>query len=170
MNEWTLFKCRGDLFFLDKDECETHYCGVGECVNTDGSFECTCFDGYEVNDQRVCVGKSEIKTFLELSSSTDTYLRVHRMKSGSIAATLRVGIVARSIRWRLAGFTNSIKALQSNTDTFLRWTLIRGSQFIGLGNCSRRENFFSPLSCARFFLLANSSCKNFVKSNTGLGG
>ena len=51
-----------------------------------------------MNDQRVCVGKSEIKTFLELSSSTDTYLRVHRMKSGSIAATLRVGIVARSIR------------------------------------------------------------------------
>ena len=48
--------CNG-LFVLDVDECQSHDCDQGECTNTVGSFSCKCIDGYEENNQRVCVGK-----------------------------------------------------------------------------------------------------------------
>ena len=33
------------LFFSDIDECEDNPCD-GDCVNTEGSYECTCPEGY----------------------------------------------------------------------------------------------------------------------------
>ncbi|TSK53727.1 Fibrillin-2 [Bagarius yarrelli] len=48
------FANRGDIitgrpFYKDIDECaiSPDLCGQGTCVNTPGSFECECFDGYE---------------------------------------------------------------------------------------------------------------------------
>lgn len=49
------------LFFLDVDECASGngmLCRNGQCVNTIGSFQCLCNDGYEVAlDGRTCVGE-----------------------------------------------------------------------------------------------------------------
>uniref|UniRef100_A0A8C9L8A4 Fibrillin 2 n=1 Tax=Pavo cristatus TaxID=9049 RepID=A0A8C9L8A4_PAVCR len=49
------FSNRGDIltgrpFYKDIDECRISpdLCGSGTCVNTPGSFECECFDGYEM--------------------------------------------------------------------------------------------------------------------------
>ncbi|NXQ48045.1 FBN2 protein, partial [Catharus fuscescens] len=47
------FANRGDVlsgrpFYKDIDECRISpdLCGHGSCVNTPGSFECECFEGY----------------------------------------------------------------------------------------------------------------------------
>lgn len=49
------------LFFLDVDECASGngmLCRNGQCVNTIGSFQCLCNEGYEVAlDGRTCVGE-----------------------------------------------------------------------------------------------------------------
>lgn len=49
------------FFFLDVDECASGngmLCRNGQCVNTIGSFQCLCNDGYEVAlDGRTCVGE-----------------------------------------------------------------------------------------------------------------
>lgn len=49
------------LFLLDVDECASGngmLCRNGQCVNTIGSFQCLCNDGYEVAlDGRTCVGE-----------------------------------------------------------------------------------------------------------------
>lgn len=49
------------LFVLDVDECASGngmLCRNGQCVNTIGSFQCLCNDGYEVAlDGRTCVGE-----------------------------------------------------------------------------------------------------------------
>ncbi|KAL2300849.1 hypothetical protein Nmel_013740 [Mimus melanotis] len=51
------------LFFLDVDECASGngmLCRNGQCVNTIGSFQCLCNDGYEVAlDGRTCVDINE---------------------------------------------------------------------------------------------------------------
>lgn len=45
----------------DIDECRISpdLCGSGTCVNTPGSFECECFDGYESGFMMMknCMGK-----------------------------------------------------------------------------------------------------------------
>ena len=44
---------------LDVDECATHAdnCEVG-CVNTDGSFQCTCNEGYKLQQNgHSCEGR-----------------------------------------------------------------------------------------------------------------
>lgn len=44
--------------FKDLNECETHQDDCGQhatCVNTDGSFDCECADGYD-GDGRSCEG------------------------------------------------------------------------------------------------------------------
>ena len=49
----------------DFDECEVHQDDCGQhatCVNTDGSFYCTCNDGYD-GDGRTCEGKILIVSF-----------------------------------------------------------------------------------------------------------
>lgn len=49
------------FFFSDVDECASGngmLCRNGQCVNTIGSFQCLCNDGYEVApDGRTCVGE-----------------------------------------------------------------------------------------------------------------
>jgi len=49
------------IFFLDVDECASGngmLCRNGQCVNTIGSFQCLCNDGYEVSlDGRTCAGE-----------------------------------------------------------------------------------------------------------------
>lgn len=50
------------MFFLaDVDECATgngNLCRNGQCINTVGSFQCQCNEGYEVApDGRTCVGE-----------------------------------------------------------------------------------------------------------------
>jgi len=44
---------------VDIDECQTNYGGcVQKCINTDGSYECSCNDGFEMtSDGLTCAGK-----------------------------------------------------------------------------------------------------------------
>ena len=47
------------LHFADIDECTENTDGCQHtCINTDGSFQCSCRDGFRLgNDGRSCVGK-----------------------------------------------------------------------------------------------------------------
>lgn len=46
---------------LDIDECEFNDCGEnGECANTVGSFKCNCDEGYEPDDNHICVGTRDM--------------------------------------------------------------------------------------------------------------
>ena len=47
------------LLLIDDDECANgrHNCDMNaNCTNTDGSFECTCNDGY-FGDGKTCISK-----------------------------------------------------------------------------------------------------------------
>ena len=46
------------ISFIDIDECYYENGGCQhECTNTDGSYECSCYDGYELNsDGKTCSG------------------------------------------------------------------------------------------------------------------
>ena len=46
------------LFVSDIDECQEGSAGCDHnCVNTDGSYLCTCMDGYELeSDNHTCTG------------------------------------------------------------------------------------------------------------------
>ena len=44
------------LFLADINECERNVC-PHECTNTDGAFQCKCYDGYELKDKTTCIGK-----------------------------------------------------------------------------------------------------------------
>lgn len=51
------------MLLLDNDECATdeNECDlkVSSCSNTDGSYECVCLEGYEMNEDRnVCEGRN----------------------------------------------------------------------------------------------------------------
>lgn len=52
--------------FSDIDECRISpdLCGQGTCVNTPGSFECECFEGYESGFMMMknCMGRSEMNS------------------------------------------------------------------------------------------------------------
>ena len=52
------------MFFSDLDEClfSTHACDRNSaCVDTDGSYNCVCFDGYKGNGF-TCTGKRNVLT------------------------------------------------------------------------------------------------------------
>ena len=56
---WFLDSRASILVYLDIDECEE---GADECdhncTNTDGSYYCTCMDGYELeSDNHTCKGE-----------------------------------------------------------------------------------------------------------------
>ena len=51
---------------IDIDECEENpnRCGIGRCINNEGSFQCLCPDGYILmEDGESCMGKSIIETW-----------------------------------------------------------------------------------------------------------
>ena len=54
------------LWVSDIDECRISpdLCGHGACVNTPGSFECECFEGYESGFMMMknCMGELEVHT------------------------------------------------------------------------------------------------------------
>ena len=47
------------LFISDKDECKAGgACSGGDCINTEGGFECLCPDGRSLSeDGASCVGR-----------------------------------------------------------------------------------------------------------------
>ena len=49
--------------YIDIDECETDHSGGCDhiCINTNGSYYCTCQDGYDLmKDNSSCAGMNEI--------------------------------------------------------------------------------------------------------------
>ena len=56
--------------FSDIDECRISpdLCGHGTCVNTPGSFECECFEGYESGFMMMknCMGMLEMDSHPQL--------------------------------------------------------------------------------------------------------
>ena len=45
----------------DVDECLLAPCFNGQCTNTDGSFRCSCYPGYEMGpDGTTCFGKFKL--------------------------------------------------------------------------------------------------------------
>lgn len=66
---WNISK---DIFLADVDECATgngNLCRNGQCINTVGSFQCQCNEGYEVApDGRTCVGECCFRNTLQRSS------------------------------------------------------------------------------------------------------
>ena len=56
------------IFLLtDIDECADirGMCRNGLCANTEGSYECSCFDGFQLSrDREECVGKTSLKTLV----------------------------------------------------------------------------------------------------------
>ena len=50
------------LLCLDIDECEDDNGGCSHnCTNTEGSFECSCINGYELDsDEATCLGTHAI--------------------------------------------------------------------------------------------------------------
>jgi len=68
------FKCIAInvLIPTDIDECRLGYC-THFCNNSDGSFACSCQDGYALeDDSRTCAGKIITESFFQKSYVTHT--------------------------------------------------------------------------------------------------
>ena len=54
--------CIGFIFHSDTDECSEGTSGCDHnCTNTDGSYYCTCTDGYELEtDNNTCTGDNYV--------------------------------------------------------------------------------------------------------------
>ena len=48
----------------DVDECEIYGTSCHSCLNTVGSFTCTCRDGYKLVDGKICQGTANISQYL----------------------------------------------------------------------------------------------------------
>lgn len=84
------------FFFLDIDECLNNFDSCDQnCTNTNGSYYCSCIDGYRLNnDTYSCDGKSKNALqkhvpFLQISMSVKKELQV----VNTTAITLQVVIV-----------------------------------------------------------------------------
>ena len=55
------FPENSDRLCVDVNECysDPDACGRGECVNTEGSYECDCHHGYALDDAMKCVDVNE---------------------------------------------------------------------------------------------------------------
>ncbi|XP_053955378.1 fibrillin-2 isoform X2 [Anastrepha ludens] len=57
---------------VDIDECAEGTSGCEQCINTDGSFECTCPGGYDLaEDERSCVDINECEVVVENENDAD---------------------------------------------------------------------------------------------------
>ncbi|XP_054732983.1 fibrillin-1 [Anastrepha obliqua] len=57
---------------VDIDECAEGTSGCEQCINTDGSFECTCPGGYDLaDDERTCVDINECEVVVENEDDAD---------------------------------------------------------------------------------------------------
>lgn len=45
------------LLFVDVDECATTNSCTHTCMNTRGSYTCSCPEGYRLSDNNACVGE-----------------------------------------------------------------------------------------------------------------
>lgn len=47
-------------WLVDINECleDNSVCQGGDCINTEGSYDCTCPDGFQLNDNKGCQGTS----------------------------------------------------------------------------------------------------------------
>ena len=55
------------LFISDIDECLTANGGCPQrCIKLPGSYECGCFDGYYMNEIRICQGLLVYSLWLQL--------------------------------------------------------------------------------------------------------
>lgn len=81
------------FFFQDIDECSINNGGCQQrCVNTEGSYYCTCSEGYRLHPNgKDCVGKSYDlsrvgrNTFLLSDQSAKTYNILYFRKKLSIS-------------------------------------------------------------------------------------
>lgn len=52
--------CPLSLLSSDLNECLNQTaCGRGRCVNTEGSYRCNCFQGYELSPDNICQGSCQ---------------------------------------------------------------------------------------------------------------
>ena len=58
---YIVFLCDFSIIVLDINECEDNNGGCSQiCTNTEGSFDCSCTDGYLLHsDGRQCTGTIE---------------------------------------------------------------------------------------------------------------
>ena len=56
------------LVHLDIDECGEHVSGCNQhCVNTVGSYYCSCYTGFQINaDQHTCFGRYTSKPVMKI--------------------------------------------------------------------------------------------------------
>ena len=69
------------IFSLDIDECEMETDNCDQtCTNTDGSFACSCLDGFKLStDHRSCSGKEHNSYgYNVIHTVTRHFLSIHR--------------------------------------------------------------------------------------------
>ena len=58
---------------MDTDECseDSFICGVGQCINTDGGFECLCPEGYMLkSDGKGCIDMRKEMCFMSFDEGS----------------------------------------------------------------------------------------------------
>lgn len=111
------------VFFLlntgaDIDECRISpdLCGSGICVNTPGSFECECFEGYESGFMMMknCMGKlSQTLVLARTPASCRLGCCVMAGFRAMAAPLTRGGVTLRAVKGR----QNNLPQTGSNTQT-----------------------------------------------------
>ena len=98
--QWYILKCKQLWYLLntiDINECSTSNGGCEDtCVNTDGSFECSCStEGYQLTgDGLTCEGTRNIKTTVNLCMSVALHPYLFSISQGR-GLGLRLNLVVR---------------------------------------------------------------------------